>query len=134
MPKNWVALSLLVFSVSLGIDQARGDDQADLCDSARTHDMLECAQGEFEAENKKLNNLYKKLRHKAGRGSKTEEALMKAQKTWLSFRDATCQYEALAYEGGTLYGAVAISCQTEQTRRRNEVLEGYLSCTSNDCP
>jgi uncharacterized protein YecT (DUF1311 family) len=106
----------------------------EMCESGVTRKMAECTEYLWRAEDKELNNLYKSLRHKVGRGSMAEKHLMDAQKAWIAFRDATCAFESEGHSDGTMKPVFSMSCLQTQTKKRNSELKVYLNCTSNGCP
>jgi len=85
MRKSWETLCVLAFNFLLGTSMAHGDSQKDPCDGSSTQDMHSCAITRFENEDKKLNDLYKKLRLNVGKGTEAEKALINAQKAWLLY-------------------------------------------------
>ena len=111
-------------------------DESDVSckDDTTTIGMMECSEKRYKAEDLKLNSLYEQLREKIGHGSMSEKYLIGAQRAWVKFRDNTCQYEASGVEGGTAHGVYVGACLVTQTKIRNDQLQTYLNCTSNDCP
>ncbi|WJS83992.1 lysozyme inhibitor LprI family protein [Paracoccus sp. TOH] len=55
-------------------------------------------------------------------------ALQQAQRHWIAFRDSSCRYEGLRYQGGTLGGPAAQDCvlrlTAEQALRLRDIAEG----------
>lgn len=41
--------------------------------------------------------------------------LQQAQRNWMSFRDASCEYESVRYQGGTAGGPASAACMMELT-------------------
>lgn len=56
----------------------------------------------------------------------TLEALRIAQRAWIKFRDAQCEYEAYEVFGGTMQPMVGNMCLARLTRQRIEVLSYAL--------
>ncbi len=104
------------------------------CESGVTREMAECTEYFSKVADKELNNVYQVLRRKHEKGSMAEKRLIEAQRTWIAFRDATCQYESEGVRGGTLEGVYVMNCLSTQTAKRVKELKVYLNCTSNDCP
>ncbi|MBC7750695.1 MAG: DUF1311 domain-containing protein [Candidatus Saccharibacteria bacterium] len=100
-----------------------------------TREIEYCANREFQKADRKLNVTYnqalalikansaispmdKSMRHK----------FVKAQKLWISFRDAECSAHYTYYIDGTIRGLMFISCKTQLTEQREKDLrEFYLS-------
>jgi len=97
------------------------------CASGVTLQMVECSQYLRKAADKELNELYQQLLHKHGRGSTAGKKLIDAQRAWIPFRDATCDYESEGYTGGSLHGAMVLSCLADHTKRRSTELKAYLA-------
>ncbi|MBE9185810.1 DUF1311 domain-containing protein [Microcoleus sp. LEGE 07076] len=95
------------------------------CKSPQTTlDMNMCASQEFKAADTKLNQVYQQLRAKLS--SKKKQRLTVAQRTWIEFRDKTCDYEAGKFEGGTLAASTYVYCRARVTQQRIKDLEDYL--------
>jgi len=108
------------------------------CDSGVTVNMNACVTYFLNAADKELNNLYQQLRQQVrqerGEDSTAERSLIAAQRAWIAFRDATCDYENDGARGARWEGLFHASCLTEKTRKRNKELKEYLTCTNGDCP
>ncbi len=95
------------------------------CKSPQTTlEMNMCSTQEFKAADSKLNQLYQQLLPKIN--SKQQQRLTAAQRTWIKFRDETCDYEAGHFEGGTLAAPTYVYCKARVTQERVKDLEGYL--------
>ena len=95
------------------------------CKSPQTTlDMNICSSQEFKAADTKLNQLYQQLRPKLN--SKQQQRLTAAQRSWVKFRDETCDYEAGKFEGGTLAAPTYGYCRARVTQQRVKDLEDYL--------
>jgi uncharacterized protein YecT (DUF1311 family) len=108
----------LVKSVALVVMIAVAQSaSANGCDKVEREDELqECLRAEFSKIDKELNAAYAKLR-----GELNKEALVlltKAQRLWVSLRDADCELDAESYKGGSGYQAIYIQCQIDRTRQR----------------
>ena len=99
------------------------------CKSPQTTlDMNTCSSQELKAADTKLNQLYQQLLPKIN--SKQQQRLTAAQRTWIKFRDETCDYEAGHFEGGTVAAPIYVSCKARVTQQRVKDLEGYLEQAS----
>ncbi len=59
--------------------------------------------------------------------SKTrQQKLIAAQLAWIKFRDASCEFETSAYEGGSIAPAIYSACLEETTKQRTQQLREYL--------
>jgi len=56
-------------------------------------------------------------------GPPSADALLKAQRTWLSFRDAECLAEALEYRGGSMMPMIESACAARLTKARTKDLQ-----------
>ncbi|OCQ95366.1 hypothetical protein BCD64_25810 [Nostoc sp. MBR 210] len=83
-----------------------------------------CSQLSYQNADKKLNQVYKQLLPKL---SKTrQQKLIAAQLAWIKFRDASCEFERSAYEGGSIAPAIYAGCLEEATKQRTQQLREYL--------
>ena len=99
------------------------------CKSPQTTlDMNVCSSQEFQAADRKLNQVYQQLLPKLN--SKQKQRLTVAQRSWLKFRDESCNYEMGQFEGGTLAASTYGYCRARVTQERIKDLEGYLKQAS----
>ena len=78
---------------------------------------------DYKKADARLNETWKKAA-KALSADKGRFAKLKtAQKAWLTFRDAACEFEASEVEGGTMEPAVRVGCLTRLTEQRTKDLE-----------
>ena len=103
------------------------------CDSGVTRSMTICAAYENRAEDLRLNDVYSEVL-KYVKGTSAEKKLIKAQRVWLAFRAATCDYESDGWTGGSGHGMIELSCLATITRDRVKQLEGYAQCKQPTCP
>ena len=105
------------------------------CDSGATFEMAKCGYYHQVGEDIKLNYAYQALLKKLA-NTAAQSKLVKAQRAWLLFRDATCEYESDGMSGGTgrhvLYNGCLATMHHERTLKLNE----YLKCDLSDagCP
>ena len=95
------ALALLVACIST--TRAATDDPLKDVDCKTASVQIElnnCADRQFQASDKKLNVLYRKLLEAAG--PKERELLKSAERNWLNYRDSECEYENAPDEGGSI--------------------------------
>ncbi len=118
MAKN---VSLVVSSLvllSLGLALAGGTQKPSRpCDDALTTvEMLECSKQRYETADRQLNQVYKELKLKLSKSRQTKLKL--AQRAWITFRDATAEFEASEVTGGSMYPLVYLVMQAEMTENR----------------
>lgn len=82
--------------------------------------MLDCMATEMSHQDARLNRAYKTLM--ASLPSERQRALQRAQRAWLAFRDADCQFLAEP-EGGSAASLVASDCFLTMTTQRAQALE-----------
>lgn len=96
------------------------------CDSGITLSMKICGAYQFTEQDIRLNLLYKQALTKAKQQG-FEEALVKAQRAWLSYRDIQCPFEGRWYaEGGTAEGVYVLSCKIDLTKQQADRVEALV--------
>lgn len=124
-----VTLSLLILSQSTVLAQDSADD-VDCNNAISQKDMNFCARQAYEAADGDLNadyqmaidyfrNLDEELTEDLKGG---EEALRKAQRAWIKYRDLTCEQERYQVRGGTMEPLIFLMCLERLTRARSEDL------------
>jgi uncharacterized protein YecT (DUF1311 family) len=86
-------------------------------------DMFACGGEELDRQDARLNDTYKKLMSKLSRDRK--KALLKAQRAWIKFREANCDYYADP-AGGRAEGLIASDCLANMTAKRTKELAAML--------
>ena len=118
-------LALLLFQ------SAATERAASPCDEPLAqHQMNVCAYEEYQAADVKLNaqwtithNHMKSLDKDIDDGRIGHaEALLKAQRDWIAYRDSHCLTEAYRARGGTLEPLLRYGCLEAETKRRTEAL------------
>jgi uncharacterized protein YecT (DUF1311 family) len=104
------------------------------CSSGITPYMRQCAYLNSVGEDITLNETYQQV-FGALKTQAARQKLVKAQRAWLNFRDAACDYEANSWTGGTGYGVIHSSCLATMARNRSRELQSYLDCQGlSGCP
>ena len=80
-----------------------------------TGEMLDCMGAEFTRQDARLNENYKKLMAKLS--GKRKEALLEAQRAWIKFRDANCNFY-YDPEGGSAAHLAGTDCNLNATANR----------------
>jgi uncharacterized protein YecT (DUF1311 family) len=107
-------------------DEGLSKEYSDCIDKAEkgtTADMFQCNGEELDRQNARLNDDYKKLISKLSPDRK--KALLKAQRAWIKFREANCDYW-YDPQGGTAARLNASGCTLTMTAARAKELEGML--------
>jgi uncharacterized protein YecT (DUF1311 family) len=107
------------------------------CDAAEDQAMMNlCADRDYKAADAKLNAQYREITARLADDKAAREKLVKAQRSWIAFRDAECAFAASGVEGGSVYPMILGYCLAGLTQARSEDLAGYLSCEEGDlsCP
>jgi uncharacterized protein YecT (DUF1311 family) len=107
-------------------DEDLSKEHSDCVDKAwkgTTADMLQCEGEELDRQDARLNDAYKKLTSKLS--PDREKALLKAQRAWIKFREANCDYWYDPH-GGTAARMNASGCLLTMTATRAKELEGML--------
>lgn len=86
-------------------------------------EILACVGSEFTDADRELNSTYARLRSSTPKES--VELLSKAQRLWVSLRDADCDFQADNYRGGTAYQTIFVVCQRDKTRQRTLELKQF---------
>jgi uncharacterized protein YecT (DUF1311 family) len=86
-------------------------------------DMFECNGEELDRQDARLNDNYKKLMSKLSRDRK--KPLLKAQRAWIKFREANCDYY-FDRDGGKAARLVASGCLVDMTATRAKELAAML--------
>jgi uncharacterized protein YecT (DUF1311 family) len=127
-------LATLVLAAPLLAGVARADDCANAMDQAT---MDECADKDFDAADKKLNEAYKQIVDRLKDNAASKKLLVDAQRAWVAFRDSECAFQGGPREtAGSVYPMVVANCQAGLTENRLKDLQGYLNCQEGDldCP
>jgi uncharacterized protein YecT (DUF1311 family) len=83
----------------------------------------ECAYRDYQAADKKLNQVYKPIF--SSLTGKEKQHLINAQSLWIKFRDANCDFEVYQSRDGTGYGGFLSNCLERMTTARTQELQGW---------
>jgi uncharacterized protein YecT (DUF1311 family) len=89
-----------------------------------TSDMVDCIAAETGRQDTKLNENYKQLMAKLSPDRK--KALLDAERAWITFRDANCQFYGDP-QGGTSAHLSANECVLNATAQRANELKLFIS-------
>lgn len=120
--------------------QLHAQDKPDCANPQDQYSMTYCAGVDYESADAELNRVWPQARAAAkrqdeyiaddarSRGLPTaSEALLAAQRAWLKFRDAECEYQSYAFFGGTGQPMIGSLCLAQLTRERTEQLRQGLN-------
>jgi uncharacterized protein YecT (DUF1311 family) len=118
MRKGYVIPILITLAPSAAWSQAK-DSQSIDCDGS-TYEMVECLKAKTAASDKRLNKAYQDALKNAVSPQQAEK-LRAAQRIWVQYRDANCQY----YDAGegTIARVEAGECMRSMTEARAKELE-----------
>ena len=88
-----------------------------------TFDMIDCIAAETGRQDERLNNNYKRLMSKLS--SDRKKALLEAERAWITFRDANCQFYGDP-QRGTSARLSANECVLNATAQRANELKLLL--------
>jgi uncharacterized protein YecT (DUF1311 family) len=127
-------LSVAILAPALVMaSQSWAQDETVDCENAMAQqDMNICAGKDFEAADADLNKVWQEAIASAkeadagmaddGRPGH-EETLRKAQRAWIAFRDAQCEYDGFEARGGSMEPMLVSGCLAELTRQRTKQLQ-----------
>lgn len=128
-PRLLLALTPFLFTsvAHAAVDCANASDQAT---------MNQCAGQEYKAADKELNAVYQQITARLKDNAEGKKLLISAQRAWIGFRDAECNFSASGVAGGSVYPLIYSNCLTSVTKVRTEALKQYLKCEEGDlsCP
>jgi uncharacterized protein YecT (DUF1311 family) len=97
----------------------------EFCPEGRTQlDMNICAGDELARADTLLNERYQRLLQAIE--PHRVEPLRAAQRAWIRFRDAECDFEASEFEGGSMMPMIDTLCRAHLSRKRAEELQAML--------
>jgi len=107
---------------------------AESCDtgSSSQADLNECYGNAYKKSDAELNSLYKQITVRLKDDAATTKLLVAAQKTWISFRDAECNFQTSGSAQGSVYPMTQAICLDGLTSRRIDDLKSYLKCEEGD--
>jgi len=110
---------------------------ANECDNPQDQGTLtECADKAFRKSDADLNKLYKQIEARAKGDADKAKLLVTAQRAWIAFRDAECDFASSSSAGGSIYPMLVLQCRDGMTQARIKEFRAYLTCRDDDlqCP
>ena len=123
--------SFLLGLMICGVSQIASADDAELTrkfsicmdkSGGVTVEMLDCIAAETERQDLRLNKAYKDVM--AELTPQRKKQLQEAQRAWIKYRDANCDFYADP-DGGTLAAVSSNDCFMSTTASRAKELEGF---------
>jgi uncharacterized protein YecT (DUF1311 family) len=106
---------------------------AELCDDPqKPADIDYCATYAFTKADGALNDVYGKLKTAYQTYPKSKAALVASQRAWVIFRDAECDQDKMAIDGGSVERQLLLQCKAQLTDLRTEQLQNRLLCKEGD--
>jgi len=102
------------------------------CGRGTQLDMNICMQYLYFEADAKLNETYLDLLSRLKR-KQDRDALKAAQRAWIKFRDAECNFTTGKWAGGSMRPTAVSSCRKTMTEARTNDLTQQLQCESPDC-
>lgn len=103
------------------------------CSNGPQSALNECAAAGFHAADAQLNTAYQAVTRRLT-DTPARRSLVEAQRAWIRFRDAECEFDTRSSEGGSIRPLLFSGCQKRLTERRTADLNAYLSCNQDGCP
>lgn len=105
---------------------AAQDDDPEFCPKGRTQlDMNACAADEWAVADSILNDTYQAVIRIIE--PERVDALREAQRAWVRFRDAECEFQASQFGGGSIAPMIELLCRADLTRKRIADFDAVLN-------
>jgi uncharacterized protein YecT (DUF1311 family) len=133
MPLNVAVVTMLV---GLAMTDPAAAVPPKCNDQSNQMELDICADQAFEAADTALNRTYQEIQKRLAGDADGKKRISAAQKAWISFRDAECDFQTYLSKDGSIYPMLVSECITTLTKRRTEELKLYLNCEEGDlsCP
>ena len=127
-----VALSLFAGATASTAQAADGCDAPGLSQA----ELNECYGNAYKKADAELNVLYRQITARLKDDQATTKLLVAAQRAWVAFRDAECDFSASGVSGGSAQGMILAICLDKLTGKRIDDFKNYLKCQEGalDCP
>lgn len=126
---------LMFVALFASVPAAFSAESCDKADSSQS-DLNQCYGKAYKESDTQLNALYKQITTRLKDDATTTKLLVTAQKAWVGFRDAECNFSTSRSADGSVYPMVQAICLDGLTTKRIEDLKSYLKCEEGDmsCP
>ncbi|NVD39649.1 lysozyme inhibitor LprI family protein [Ensifer sp. HO-A22] len=133
---------LITSALLLAATPALAQEDVDCANATTQADMNICSDKDYEAADAELNTVYKQtvaaMRAKdveladiSADYVGAEEALKKAQRAWIGYRDGQCELAGFEARGGSMEPMLVSGCLAQLTTARTEELKALLEPTEN---
>ncbi|WP_322092205.1 lysozyme inhibitor LprI family protein [Paraburkholderia bannensis] len=92
--------------------------------------MDECVGRAMKADDAKLNETYTALLAKVSKDGANQ--LRKAQRAWVAWRDAQCEFNTMGTTGGSINSSMYGLCIDELTQEQTRRLDAQVHCKEGD--
>jgi uncharacterized protein YecT (DUF1311 family) len=127
----------LVILLSAAVLTVLSSAHAEDCQNAVSQrEMNNCANAAYDKSDAELNAVYKQVTSRLKGDAKQASLLVTAQRAWIAFRDAECDFVSSPTTGGSINTMVQANCRDRVTSARVNDLKSYLQCAEGDadCP
>jgi len=123
----FTAAALLLASSAAFAQDCPDDSQAGL---------NQCAGDAYKKADAALNATYKQVMARLKDSEAAAKSLIAAQRAWIAYRDAECDFMSSGVEGGSARPMVVAQCLEQLTTQRADDLKALLNCEEGDlsCP
>ena len=94
-------------------------------------EINDCSHREYMKTDALLNRLYAQIRNQLA-DSKTQQALVAAEKAWIAYRDSECDFETIDSAGGSIRPMELAECLNNKTLAHIAELKRQLDCAEGD--
>lgn len=137
-----VAPVICLLLISATAAHAQEEPQVDCRNAVAQMDLNICADRDYRAADAELNKAYKQAMAAMQETDKelggidkayvgAVEALKKAQRAWLGYRDGQCELAGFEARGGSMEPMLVSGCLAELTRKRTSELKQLVESAEN---
>jgi uncharacterized protein YecT (DUF1311 family) len=143
MNRALLLAGLILFALGFGSSPMWAQDEEVNCENAMAQsEMNFCANKDYEAADKELNAIYKKTMAAMKDTDKelgainenyvgAVDALKKAQRAWIDYRDGQCELAGFEARGGSMEPMLVSGCLADLTKKRTAELKGLTEGLGN---
>jgi uncharacterized protein YecT (DUF1311 family) len=106
------------------------------CPDQTQSGLNQCAADFYAKADEALNRAYGRIVQRLKGQDQAAGLFIKAQKSWLAFRDSECAFVSSRASGGSIYPMIYSMCLEQLTKERTNQLRNHLKCEEGDssCP
>lgn len=117
----FLLLLFLLIPATATDSTAQNQQRYDPCSGSTTQDINECAKRGYDKADAELNKVYKQLISKV-KDVRLKNKLIVAQRTWIKFRNESCNFVYELHKEGTMRTVMLLGCLTMTTENRTKEL------------